>query len=199
MPLVAGGSRISLTDDIDGEGGPIEAAQVALWAFAAVIALTLAWRLRDKAARWFTVWLGVLASLAAARELDLHVKLNPETLGDWGVRYRLDWWTDGSVSIGLKLMWFAIASVIGAAFIIPMLRAGTAVKQVLLRQRAVPILGAACLAMLFVGWASDDLLRQWTSKVEGVLVEEGAELIGVCCFALAVILLLTPKTAPIDR
>ncbi|MEM1331630.1 MAG: hypothetical protein AAGG07_13830 [Planctomycetota bacterium] len=190
-------ATLGTTDAIDREDGPIEEAQFVLWGFSAVIALALAWRLRDKATRWFTAWLGVCAALAGARELDLHEKLNPETLGAWGVRYRLDWWTDLSVPLLPKLAWAVVGLAIGAAFILPILRAGPAVRHVLATHRVVLGLGISSIVFLAIGWASDDLLRIWTTEIEGVMGEELAELLGAACYALAVVLLLTPRSATV--
>lgn len=61
----------------------------------------------------------IITAVAAAREMDAHVLLNPETIGEFGVRYRIDWWLDGDVSFLRKLTWAAIAALAVAAATAP--------------------------------------------------------------------------------
>lgn len=174
----------------DNEHGPLEMAQFALWAYAVLLGLISSGRLRDRTARMFTVWLGVLACLAAARELDLHETLNPEILGAWGVRYRIDWWLDFSVPFLLKFFWGGVGAGIAIALVAPLVIAWSGLGTLLHSRVDVMLLLVSSAAMLAVGWISDDLLRVWTSRIPGTYVEELSELIGVALFVFGVIRLL---------
>ena len=211
------GFALTMGGAIAAEDGPVEMAQVTMWCIAAACALLMFPRIpddvtpvsaarvpagngdenaddnapgtRDRAASWFTAWLGVMALLATARELDLHVVANPETLGAWGVRYRLDWWADFGVPIGPKLLWAGVFLVIGTAVVFPILRAWPTLARALKRRPLVLAMGVLSGLGLFIGWAWDDLFREWTSAY-GPYIEEGAELMGSWAYLVAVGLLV---------
>ncbi|MEO1585116.1 MAG: hypothetical protein AAFR96_11180 [Planctomycetota bacterium] len=167
------------------ENGPAETAQLAIWTGAALFAFALAFpqpRRSDKAAM---IVIGAAAALAAAREMDAHVLLNPETIGEFGVRYRIDWWLDGSVSILRKLAWASIAALAIAAAIAATIAAHfhplLALKA---RSRAVIYLActAACLAL---GFMFDDLLRGRIPLAAAQAAEESIETLAPIFFIAA--------------
>ncbi|MFG0326893.1 MAG: hypothetical protein ACF8SC_06460 [Phycisphaerales bacterium JB037] len=160
------------------EDGLIEYAQLGLWGVcvlvAGAVALTTPGRARAAAA-----WRGVLGAVAGARELDLHIKLNPETLGEWGVRYRLDWWTDMSVPLGVKSMWLAIGLAIGIALVLPIYLARQDPIRLLKARHPASVLFAIAIGGLAMGWAMDDLFRGWFAEEPAQALEELCELAGV--------------------
>lgn len=159
------------------ENGPIEIAQLELWIGAALFAFILAIpqrRMSDKAA---LALVGLAAAAAAAREIDAHVLLNPETIGELGVRYRIDWWLDGAVSPLHKLVWAGIAFVgiaaIAAATVAAHFHPILAVKR---RNRSL-IYFAACAACLAIGFTFDDLLRGVVPLNTAQAAEESIEVL----------------------
>lgn len=87
------------------EGGVLELTQAAILGTAVPWAAVAALRLPPGRYR---AWGGVLMFVALgayAREADFHTVLNPQYLGEWGLRYRADWWLNGQVSLWLKLGW----------------------------------------------------------------------------------------------
>ena len=167
------------------EGGPVEVMQLVIWAVAGWIGLFCGGRRRGLRTRLWLVGMGVVALAALARELDAHVLLNPETLGSLGVRYRADWWLDGSVPVLLKLGWLVVFGAIGvgsfgmlAASHMPLskrFRGGALVTALLV----VAVLG------LVGGWATDDLLRWVLMPIHdwAIAVEETLEVIGPAAYA----------------
>ena len=157
------------------ENGPVEIAQLELWIGAALFAFILAVpqrRISDKAA---LALVGIAAAAAAAREIDAHILLNPETIGSLGVRYRIDWWLDADVALLRKLTWASIATV-GIAFVVAATIAAhfhpiLAAKR---RSRTLVYFGA-CAACLAVGFAFDDLLRGIVELGTAQAIEESIE------------------------
>ncbi|MGP1273395.1 MAG: hypothetical protein ACTS22_08665 [Phycisphaerales bacterium] len=161
------------------EGGPVERAQIALWTAAAVTAALLSLGAPlGRGVRGLLALLAVLSLAAAAREFDAHIYLNPETLGDLGVRYRIDWWLDGSVSLGLKLGWAIVAVAILAALLAPAWLGRRAVLDMVRARPAAFWCFVASAAALAAGFAVDDLLRNRIDLQLGHLIEEGVELLG---------------------
>jgi len=170
------------------EGGFLELAQLGMWACAALCAAWLFFRERAvRGHRMVTLWLGVLALLSLLRELDLHEALNPEVLGDLGVRYRIDWWLDTSVAWWLKGMWAGVGLVIGAAVVVPLVLAGGVDGMPHKDSARLRLLAGAagCLAM---GFVFDDLLRRViTNEAVKQTCEESWELLGAALFLAGVL------------
>lgn len=166
------------------EGGPLETLHLLCWCAASVAAFVLAGLgglpARERVLR---CWLGLLALLAAARELDLHEKLNPERgpLGDWGVRYRLDWWLDPAMPLGAKLVWAVIGVMLAAVLIAPPLWARPRWPRLMLRGHAAYWLMAMGTGLVVAGYVADDFLGrgQFVSVDTSQLVEELLESAGV--------------------
>ena len=103
------------------EYGPLELIQAGCWWGAAAVAFfSSGFGRHGLRGRALLGWLGVVSALAFAREFDMHESLNPETLGDWGVRYRVDWWIDASVPLTIKAFWAAITVVLALAASLPL-------------------------------------------------------------------------------
>ncbi|MEO1008235.1 MAG: hypothetical protein AAFX79_06690 [Planctomycetota bacterium] len=170
------------------EGGPIEGAQLWVWMLALLLLTRgMARGLRGEVAgwtgrdAWHLGWLMVLSGLAVLREFDAHVVLNPEVLGDWGVRYRLDWWLAADSPVLPRIAW-AIAGALGvAAVVVPPVVFRARVFALLRRLDLASILMAAGVALVVAGYLSDDVLGrdQFVPTAYMQMIEEGAELVGV--------------------
>lgn len=160
------------------EDGPVERAQIVLWAIASIAGVALSLSATRRSTRAILLLLATLAALAVARELDAHIYLNPEKLGDMGVRYRIDWWLDGGVSPMLKAMWAMIAISAAAALFGPAWFAKGAIIRIF-RERALPFWFFATAGVcLITGFAVDDLLRNKIDLQLGHVIEESVELVG---------------------
>jgi hypothetical protein len=170
------------------ESGWLEQAQAWLWASSAVIAaLALQSRQRFRPAL-NDAWLIALALLGCLRELDLHAVLNPETLGPWGVRYRLDWWIDASVPWVLKSLWAVVLGAVLAWVIVPPLILRNPVLGRLRRAEVGLICFIVGWLALLVGFAVDDLLRPLDlSRAVKYPLEEGSELLGAVLISVSVL------------
>ncbi len=170
-----------------GEDGLIEESQVLIWAQSGLIGLAFWWACRAPRQRWLVFWLGLLAALAGARELDLHIRLNPQSLGEWGVRYRLDWWTDGQVPLKVKAAWAGAAVALGLALSVPPMLARPRPFRWLRRGHLASWLLSCAFACLALGWVMDDVLRGAFESHVQLDVEELAELAGAVLFLFAVL------------
>lgn len=137
------------------EGGPIEAAQILFWVFPATLAIGGACWVA-KGVRPVLVFLGGMGLAAGAREADLHILMNPGTLGDWGVRYRLRWWMSTHDPILPRLMWLAIFLAIG---VITVHVSRKALPVIWTKHRWMPRLLLMMIIAGALGWISDDILR----------------------------------------
>ncbi len=179
------------------EGGPVETAQFWLWSISAVVALAMSHRPRDARIRALLRTLGMLAVLAAAREQDLHIWLNPETFGQYGVRYRMDWWLDANVPLGLKAGWLAGFATIGGGLYLVARKAAPLVKEMINARAPAALMLAAAVVSLLIGYVLDDLMRGVFSDWRHAL-EETAELIGPIFYLWAVITLVVKTDDLID-
>lgn len=163
------------------EDGLLEYSHLALWGVcvlvAGAVALTTPGRARSAAA-----WRGVLAALAGARELDLHIKLNPQSIGEWGVRYRLDWWTDPGVPLGIKALWAAVGVTIGVALALPIYLSRQDPIRLIRARHPASVLFAIAIGCLAMGWALDDLFRGWFPEEPAQALEEVFETFGAGFF-----------------
>lgn len=206
--IVAGALAIAalylLTDNptaLHAENGPIETVQLAAWLLAAAIYIFAAARGPRRADLLMNGWRAVIALAVSARELDLHEKLNSDVIGRLGVHYRIDWWLDGAVPLGLKAGWATIFLVLLALLLLPPLMVRPPTRRLLLRGDAHTWLFLLAFAFLFLGYALDDFLGRGTI-VESIHItqglEESVELCGVGCYlASAVSVLRLPFSARI--
>ncbi|MHB1307206.1 MAG: hypothetical protein ACYDC1_24870 [Limisphaerales bacterium] len=174
------------------EQGVIERLSLLFWAFSGLVAAWGAARATHREARLLDVWLGSLAALAALREMDAHILMNPRYLGDLGVRFRLDWWTDGSVSVWLKLGWTVLFLGVGLVTVYPPMKLR---RWLWLQARqGNPAIGllVAAVGFLAMGFVIDDLLRpiRFINLDIKQLVEETSETIGAALYAVATVLLI---------
>lgn len=171
------------------EHGPIENTQFTLWIISAIVGGLIAWDRRAIRERVFGAWLAMMCVLAALRELDSHIFLNPEFLGSWGVRYRLDWWISLDAPVLPRMFWAIVGVLFLCAVIVPFLR--IAPKHVLLlksRDRAWWMFLISGVA-LGLGWLFDDVLGRnlFMHPVYTQALEETAELVGAAAFFVAVL------------
>ncbi|MEM9065802.1 MAG: hypothetical protein AAGB51_09970 [Planctomycetota bacterium] len=184
------------------EYGPVELAQAGAWWVSAAVALFSAGLGRHGLrGRALLGWLGVLSVLAFAREFDMHESLNPEVLGDWGVRYRADWWLDAATPVAVKLLWASAALFLVVGVFMPLLIARPhPLRQLLVGHPATVVLGLAVAAMA-MGYVMDDLLGRdqfipWT-MTEGI--EESFELIGAVLWFAGILLAVRSPMLVIHR
>jgi len=171
------------------EGEIVEDISVGVWAAGMLAGLWGSLRARNCAQRLVLAWLAGIALLAGLREIDLHTALNPDTLGEYGVRYKLSWWLSGATPLWLKAGWAGLFLAVAFGLAYPPLRArGTLLR--LLREGDVRLL-LLCMASVFLalGFAVDDLLRGSAAvKFETrQFLEETSELIGAVIYVLAVL------------
>lgn len=172
-----------------GERGPIETLQIVAWGVGLVAGLWIALRGGEARNRVFAAWLSLLAALAVLRELDAHTLLNPQTMGDWGVRYRIDWWLSGSTPVLPRVLWLLFGAALITALVAPFLRVAPKFVKLLRARDGAWLLFAAGAAALFGGYACDDLLGrgQFVDPKYSKAVEEAMELLGATCFAAGVL------------
>lgn len=169
------------------ENSILENASIVVWAISAVFAVSIAIAPVAREDRLLGLWLFVLSLLATLRELDAQILLNPKTLGEYGVRYKISWWLDGSVPILLKLAWGLLF--LGIAFLLlwPVFKARLRLQQMVRTLDLRVLLFGAALVFLAMGFAVDDLMRGSTlvTLETRQMVEETSELIGSIVFLLA--------------
>lgn len=170
--------------DLLREGGPVEQLQILGWGLAVWVGWFGGGRRRSIQARLWLVGMGTVASAALARELDLHIALNPETLGAWGVRYRIDWWLDAGVPALAKLAWGAFFLVATAALFGPLMGSHVPWSRRFRGGWVVNGLLGLAVAGIVLGWATDDIFRDAVRGVKPValVVEESVELMGAWAY-----------------
>jgi len=161
---------------------PLEWAEVGGWVLIGVLSLWSCVTHPRRRGVLLGAWLGVAAALAALREMDLHVLLNPGNIhylglnADQAVRFRLDWWTDGSVSAALKAGWAAALGTVGAAAILPFALAQYPWPRRLLNFDRWAVLTASGFGGLATAYVGDDLLANGSMPE---LAEELIEVVGI--------------------
>lgn len=170
------------------EAGPIEQSQAILWALIAALALYLSMQhtqLPNMAAMFV---FSIAAAAASAREFDAHVHLNPEALGDYGVRFRIDWWLDFDVDFVLKSVWLAIALTMVAVVMVPLWFGRVPLLRAVRRHRPIALLLCAVVVSMVIGVVCDDLLRFRVPLAVAQTIEELAESVAPVAYMLAVLL-----------
>ncbi len=173
------------------EGGIIEWSQFVIWLKAMIIGMVMWWNSDLRLDRAVAFWLGFVAFLALLRESDAQHLLNPETLGEWGVRYRIDWWLSGDVSIPLRLFWFVVFTAAITAAALPLTYMKFPFFRMLLSGDRATGLFIFAILLLFCGYAMDDLLRDagFLSPGLKMLAEELFELAGAVAYLASMIAL----------
>ena len=177
------------------ENGMLEGLSVLLWCLSALLGLWAAFRRSTMDHRLLAFLLTTIAFLAALREVDAHIWLNPQHLGALGVRYKINWWLDSDVSLALKLGWALVFLALVCSVLYPLTKSWRTLWRSLLARETVPLLVLASIAFLGMGFALDDLLRH-SSRIgpdTRQLMEETAEVLGAALYLTAVITHLREK------
>lgn len=184
---IALANLLPLGNALSREGGILEWLSVICWMAAGLVAFATIWRTPDPPSRILGLWMAWLAGLAAMRELDLHIYLNPQSLGAWGVRFRMDWWSNSGVSIWLKVAWAAVFLIVFIPAVWPPLRLGRVLLNLWRRGDALMGLLALSVVFLALGFVIDDILRpvRVVSHDNKQLAEESTEAIGACIYFAA--------------
>ena len=169
------------------ESGPLEWSQSVCWLISAALALAAAIRVKDREVRALLLLLAGGALLVAARESDLHTKLNPDVIGYWGLHYRRDWWLSGSSPILPRVLWAVIGLLILAAGSYLVWRGAiTMFLRGRRHGRLVWTLGAAT-ALMLVAYALDDLLRYRLNLRQSQVCEETIETVACLTYFCAIV------------
>ncbi len=174
------------------EYATLEWVQVWVWLGLAAVAAAACATQRLRRGVYLAWWLGVVAGLAALRELDLHVVLNPlniHLLGlqpEQAVRFRLDWLLDGEVSAWLKAAWGLVFGGALAAVLLPFALAGYPWPRRLLNFGGFAWLVATGFGLMALAYVEDDLMRH---VFQAPILEEVQELVGQLMLLAAVVLL----------
>ena len=177
------------------ENGILEILSVMLWSVSALLAFRAAFRTSPTEHRLLAFLLAAIALLAALREIDAHIWLNPQHLGALGVRYKINWWLDSNVSLLLKLGWALVFLALACSVLYPLTKSWRTLWRSLLARETVPLLVLASMVFLGMGFALDDLLRH-SSRIgpdTRQLMEETAEVLGAALYLTAVITHLREK------
>jgi hypothetical protein len=182
---------------IAGEGGVLETLQSVMWASSALLGLVAGLSARRSRDRLNLLWLGVVASGILLRESDGHEWFNPEVIGPWGLHYRLDWWTDGSVPVVIKLLWLGLIAFAGITLVAPLLLARPDGLAQLRRRDVGAVMFILAIACIAFGWVADDLLGRGLLVPPAVskVFEETGELIGAAAYLVSV---LASALEPLD-
>ncbi len=170
------------------ENGPVETAQMSLWVCSSLLALGVFLYRKRPRERLYAGWLGLVSALAAFREADGHILLNPEVLGSWGVRYRIDWWLSLDAPVLPRVMWAVVGIVIAVGLVAPLVKASPRAFLLIKGRDRAWWLFAIAAAALFVGYACDDLVGrgQFVAPIYSQSAEELSELVGALLFLLAI-------------
>jgi hypothetical protein len=168
------------------EGGVIETVSVIFWIGALLLCLRALFRWHDRLDRLISTWLCLICCLAAARELDAQILLNPKYFGQYGVHFRLDWFFSNKydVSILLKLIWGAIFIVALASLFAPLFIWRKLIMRLIRNGDTAMGLFLLGITALAIGFIFDDTLRgtHFMSVNSRVAVEETSEMLGAIFF-----------------
>jgi len=170
------------------EDGIIEWLSVGCWIAAILICFLALLRHHSQGDRLVFWWCVLICALAAARELDAHVLLNPKYLGQFGVHYKPRWFLSSEVNILLRLSWFSLFLMLGGSIISPLV----VLRQSILRLIRSGDVAAGLFLLSAIGLATgfvfDDTLREITLLDRDVrqAIEEIAELLGAAYFLIGV-------------
>lgn len=172
------------------ENGVLENVSVLCWILSCIVAFWAALRSTGPGSRLMAAWTGWLAAVAALRELDLHMLLNPQRLGALGVRYRPAWWMDGSVSFWLKLGWATVFLTFSFLVVYPPLRLRRFLFRLFREGDALTGLLALSVVFLAFGFVVDEILPRvrFVSHVTRQLIEETSETIGAIFYCASMVL-----------
>lgn len=184
------------------ENGPLENMTLALWLMSAFVGAVAYRRWTGRMDRVTTAWVALVSCLAMLREADFHTLLHPNTLGRFGIRFRIDWVLDPRTGIVLKVVCILFFLAFIGAIVGPLLFMHARFWQLV---RA----GDSSIGMLVLGFAGtgvgfimDEVLRNspLISKAARVLIEESGEMLGALAFLAGSLLLCkSPVSRRLDR
>jgi len=181
------------------EDGIIETLSVIFWIGALLLCLWALFRRHDRHYRLIFIWLCLVCALAAARELDAQILLNPKYFGPYGVHYRIDWFFSNKfgVSILLKLIWGAIFIVAFVCLFAPLFILRRPIMRVIRNGDTAAGLFLLGITALAIGFINDDILRgtHFMSLDLREAIEETSEMLGAIFFLVGICCLLW-KPAP---
>jgi hypothetical protein len=174
------------------EDGVIEWLSFGCWIVSILICFKALSRQNNRVDSLVFCWACLICVLAAARELDAQILLNPKYLGEFGVRYKTIWFLSSEVSILLRLFWFSIFLTIGGIITWPLF----VVRKAILRMMRSGDAAAGFLLLSLIGSATgfvfDDILRNTTLLDMDLrqAIEETVELFGALFFLICIASLL---------
>ena len=181
------------------EGGPIESLSVVFWVAASLLCVVALFRYNNRLDRLVFKWICFICALAAARELDAHVLLNPQYLAEFGVRYRYDWFFSNKfkASILLKLMWAVIFLVPLTLLIAPLFILRKSILQLIRNGDVATGLFLLGMIGLAIGFVFDDTLRHthFISLNVRQAIEENFEMLGALFFLTGICCLFWKPTS----
>jgi hypothetical protein len=189
--LTAAGHFLTAGSDVlYREDGVLEDFSATFWFLSVLVAVATAINFSNPGTRLMAVWTGWLALLAALRELDLHIWLNPKHLGEYGVHYRIDWWLSTQTSVWLRVGWLLFFVVVIGLAAYPPLRLLKRLLGLLLRGDFLIGFLMVAVVFLFIGFVIDDILRPVHFVELGTkqLCEETSETIGALLYFIGMIL-----------
>jgi hypothetical protein len=199
IPLCLAYAISSDPKGLHAEGGPVESLSVACWVAALLLCVASLFRYNNRLDRLVFKWFSFICALAAARELDAHVLLNPQYLGQFGVRYRTDWFFSNKfkVSIFLKLMWAAIFLVPLTLLIAPLFILRKPILRLIRNGDVATGLFLLGIIGLAIGFVCDDTLRKthFISLNLRQAIEESAEMLGALFFLTGIFCLFLEPTS----
>lgn len=172
----------SAPEGLYAEGGVVETLSLMLWMVTLLLCLRALFRWHDRLDHLIFKWFCLICGLAAARELDAQVLLNPMYLGQYGVRYRIDWFFSNKfeVSIFLKLIWGAIFIVALAFLLAPLVILRKTIMGLIRKGDTAAGLFLLGIIALAIGFICDDSLRgtHFMSLNLRKAIEETSEMLG---------------------
>jgi hypothetical protein len=169
------------------ENGVVEWLTAACWLLALVVSAAAARRHHVRPDRLVFAWLIVVSLLAWARELDLHVFLNPAYMGELGLRFKPRWFLERDVSLLLRLAWVAVLLLTATSLAGPPLALQRPIRRLVrCGDTAIGLLLLSALGLV-AGYVLDDLFRgsRFVSRDLRQACEETFELLGALFFLTA--------------
>jgi hypothetical protein len=168
------------------ENGLIEWLSFVCWFLSLLICFLALSREYSRIDRIVFCWLCLIFFLAAARELDAQILLNPKYFGQFGVHYKTRWFLSPEVNIYLKLFWLSFFTILGGIIIYPLITQRKKIAKLI--RIGDNVLGFFLLGTigLAIGFIFDDTLRKTTLLNTDLrqAIEETAEFLGSACFLI---------------
>lgn len=198
--------RPSLTlNNVVAESGLIDPSQPWIWGLTGLFAAFGCARSAVRRDTLFFFWMGMLATLAGLRELDLHVLINPSNIHLLGlepehaVRFRSRWWLSIETPILVRIAWLALFLVGAGVLFAPFIAARVRWKKLALARDPFAWSFGVAFAFLAGGYLIDDILLRLADAPPSSVkqIEELSELIGQ--FVLIAAIVLAIRKGPYER